>query len=38
MVAIIFVLIGFLSTTISLGITHELMPADAPPLPDIVLG
>lgn len=37
MVAIIFVLIGFLSTTISLGITHELMPADQPPLPDLVL-
>eukprot|EP00088_Acartia_fossae_P062543 TRINITY_DN7559_c0_g1_i1.p1 TRINITY_DN7559_c0_g1~~TRINITY_DN7559_c0_g1_i1.p1 ORF type:complete len:362 (+),score=31.95 TRINITY_DN7559_c0_g1_i1:150-1235(+) len=35
--AILFVLIGFLSTTISLCITHELRPATADPLPDLVL-
>jgi len=35
--AIIFVILGFLSTTVSLGITHELRPASAPPLPDLIL-
>jgi len=36
-VAIVFVLVGFLSTTVSLGITHELRPDKAKPLPDLVL-
>ena len=35
--ALIFVLINFLLTTISLSITHELRNVHLPPLPDITL-